>query len=103
MKQKDVAKLLGVCPETLFGWERKRHEPDVQHYPEIMDFLGYCLVRPTDKFGDRVRVIRMHRGLTLKTAAKLMKIDPETLKKVELGYDHISNMRVAHALNSFIA
>ena len=44
MKQKAVAKLLGVCPETLFGWERNKREPDVQYDPGIMNFLAYCPV-----------------------------------------------------------
>ena len=105
MKQKVVAKLLGICPETLFGWERNtdRHEPEVKYYPRIMNFLGYCPARSTSRFGDRVRVTRMHRGLTLKAAARSICIDPETLKKVELGHDPKSNKRVDYAINSFLA
>jgi len=102
MKQKIVAKLLDVCPETLFGWERNKREPDVRYYPGIMNFLGYCPVCPIANFGDRVRVTRVHRGLTLKAAARSMDIDSVTLRKIELGHDPKSNMRVAYALNLFL-
>jgi len=102
VEQKIVARLLGVCPETLLEWEKNRHEPAAEYYPEIMNFLGYCPMRSTANFGDRIRITRIHRGLSLKMAARSIGIDAGTLRRVELGHDPKSNLRVVHALKSFI-
>jgi DNA-binding transcriptional regulator YiaG len=43
LKQKDVAKLLGVCEDAITGWENRRSEPQKKYYSKIISFLGYNL------------------------------------------------------------
>jgi DNA-binding XRE family transcriptional regulator len=40
--QKDVAKIIQVDTKSIVFWENNRHEPNIQHHPKIMEFLGYC-------------------------------------------------------------
>ena len=83
LEQKEAAKRLGVCAESLMGWAKNRHEPDVRHYPRIMEFLGYCPVVPIRTFGDFIQTSRMHLGLSQCAFASLAGLDPSTLANCE--------------------
>ena len=37
--QKDVAKIIGVCEDSITGWENARVKPLVKYYPSISSFL----------------------------------------------------------------
>jgi DNA-binding transcriptional regulator YiaG len=39
--QRDVAQLLGICPETILHWEKGQTCPPVRAYPAMRAFLGY--------------------------------------------------------------
>ena len=41
MFQKDVAKAVGVCTDTVTNWEKNRSDPDLRSVPQVLDFLGY--------------------------------------------------------------
>ena len=83
LEQKDVAKILRVTESTLWNWENNRNEPIVQHYPAIMNFLGYCPYPYPKKWGDRLRLYRIHRGLSYKKLAKMIQVDPGSLQRWE--------------------
>jgi DNA-binding XRE family transcriptional regulator len=40
--KREVAAVLGVCPETITLWEENQTTIEVRYIPRIMDFLGYC-------------------------------------------------------------
>lgn len=40
--QKDVAKIIGVCEDTITYWEMNRTKPYKRFMPSIDTFLGYC-------------------------------------------------------------
>jgi DNA-binding XRE family transcriptional regulator len=42
LKQKDVAKLMGVNSWAIRSWEKKYKGISIKHYPTITNFLGYC-------------------------------------------------------------
>lgn len=41
LSQPEVARILNVCPDTVFHWESNEHEPTVQYASRIIAFLGY--------------------------------------------------------------
>ena len=79
LEQKHVAPLLRVSVFTLLNWELNKREPEIRCYPRIMAFLGYCPVQYPRTFGERVRLLRTHRGLSLSELADILQIDPGTL------------------------
>jgi transcriptional regulator with XRE-family HTH domain len=83
LEQKDVAKILQVTKCTIWNWENNRSEPVVQHYPAIMHFLGYCPYQYPKKWGERLRLHRMHQGLSTKKLARLIKVDPGSIQSWE--------------------
>jgi len=75
LKQKDVAPLLGVSVFSLLNWELNKREPEIRFYPRIMVFLGYCPVHYPKTFGERLRLLRTHRGLSISELATILRID----------------------------
>ncbi len=65
------------------NWEKNYHEPGFEHYPDIMDFLGYCPIQRAEYLGGWVKIHRIHKGLSQKETAKLIGIDSSTLAKYE--------------------
>ncbi|HTE01621.1 MAG TPA: helix-turn-helix domain-containing protein [Mucilaginibacter sp.] len=39
--QKDVAAILGVCEDSITGWENERSRPQSRYYSVIIEFLQY--------------------------------------------------------------
>ena len=85
MFQKDVAKLVGVCTDTVTNWEKNRSNPDLRALPGVVEFLGYD-PRPADQFvANQLTHARQARGLTQRELAQILRVDPSTLSKWELG------------------
>ena len=83
--QKDVAKLVGVCTDTVTNWEKNRSNPDLRALPGVVEFLGYD-PRPADQFvANQLTHARQARGLTQRELAQILRVDPSTLSKWELG------------------
>lgn len=83
LTQKETAKLIKVDKCTVWNWENNQSEPFIQHYPAIMDFLGYCpYVRPTT-WGERLHLYRIHKGLTCRELAKIIPADPTSIRRWE--------------------
>jgi transcriptional regulator with XRE-family HTH domain len=86
LRQKDVAREVGVSQKTYEYWEGGRTvEPDIRHYPAIIRFLGYDPAQPdpTLYIGERLRAVRRARGLSRKKLAKQLGVDESTLWKWE--------------------
>ena len=83
--QKEVAKLVNVCTDTVTNWEKNRSNPDLRTVPKVLDFLGYD-PRPSDLSvaGELTRA-RQARGLSQRELARILRVDPSTLSKWELG------------------
>lgn len=74
-----MASQIGVSTATLLNWELNKREPEIRSYPRIMEFLGYCPVRYPRTFGERLWLLRTHRGLSLSELANILRVDPGTL------------------------
>jgi transcriptional regulator with XRE-family HTH domain len=82
--QKDVAKKLGVCEQSICNWEKNLAKPAIKYIPKIIKFLGYV---PFDisniSFGEKIILYRKLHGLSQKMFACQLGIDPCTLRKRE--------------------
>jgi DNA-binding transcriptional regulator YiaG len=83
--QKDVASRISVDAETVYRWESNESLPSVTHLPRIIRFLGYDPLPAPRTFTEQVRDIRKHLGLSQVGMARLLGIDPTTLRKWEQG------------------
>ena len=85
LTQGNAVAFLSVSVETLHNWETAKTAPAVKHWPAIMEFLGYCPYQRPRSLGDRLRLHRMHRGLTFEELAEMLGIDPGSIACWEAG------------------
>ena len=85
LTQGNAVAFLSVSVETLHNWEAGKTTPAVKHLPAIMEFLGYCPYQHVRSLGDRLRLHRMHRGLSVKAIAKMLGVDPGSISSWENG------------------
>ncbi len=85
LTQSNAVAFLSVSEETLHNWETGKTTPAVKYWPAIMEFLGYCPYQRARSLGDRLRLHRMHRGLTLGELAKILGVDPGSIVCWEIG------------------
>jgi transcriptional regulator with XRE-family HTH domain len=83
MRQRDVARQIGVNKDTIHNWETNRTEPEVRLIPHIIDFLEYVPYDPTWSFGERLRAVRLALGLSQEQLAKRAGLDESTVSKWE--------------------
>jgi transcriptional regulator with XRE-family HTH domain len=79
LRQADVALRLGVDLFTLINWEKNKTEPVVRHWPAIVSFLRYCPYQQVETFGDKLRLYRIHQGLSHKAIAEVLGVDPGSI------------------------
>ncbi|BAS68396.1 helix-turn-helix domain-containing protein [Bathymodiolus septemdierum thioautotrophic gill symbiont] len=90
---KETASKIGVNQWTLMNWEKHRTKNiPAKYYPKIMEYLTYCPliqdaeIKNTPKtLGQKIKLHRLHQGLNQKKFAKLLKVDPTTVKFWESG------------------
>lgn len=62
---RDIVEIIGVTESTICNWEHGR-EPEIRHYPKIIEFLGYVPFYIPD--GDdpirKLKKFRMLNGLS---------------------------------------
>ncbi len=85
LDQTEAATQLGVGPVTVLNWEKHHTVPHVRAYPAIMDFLGYCPIQYPKSVGERIRLHRIHRGLTILDLANILGADVSTVGNWERG------------------
>lgn len=78
--QKDAAKLIGVCEDSITGWETNRNEPTVIHYPNIIQFLGYVPFEiDTSTLGGQIKLYRYLYGLSQEELALKLEVNESTV------------------------
>lgn len=83
--QKHVAAQLSVTEESITNWENNNTQPQLQHYPAIIAYLGYDpFVMVAETFGQQVRQYRRAYGLSLKNMGALLGVDGSTV----WGWEH---------------
>jgi transcriptional regulator with XRE-family HTH domain len=85
LRQKDVARQIGVNKDTIHNWETNRTAPEVRLIPHIIDFLGYVPYDPTWSFGHWLRAVRSALGLSQEQLARRAGLDESTVAKWEKG------------------
>ena len=70
---------------TVFNWERNKARPQIHYLPRILKFLGYNPSPLPKSLRDRLLRERKTLGLTQKTFAKRLGVDPTTLARWEKG------------------
>jgi len=84
MLQADLAKLIGVCEDTITGWENGRSFPQIQFYPKLIQFFKYNPFPIDDTtFGGRITKFRIERGIGQRQFAKQLEINETTLRAWE--------------------
>ncbi len=68
-----------IDPSSILNWEKGKTEPGIRFYPAIMQFLGYCPGHYPKTIGDRIRLHRIHRGLSISELATILGVDPGTV------------------------
>ncbi len=82
--QKDLAARFGVCEDTITGWENNRCAPRIQHYPKLIEFLGYNpFPQDENTLGGRIQKYRSERGISQKKFAQMMQVDKSTVRSWE--------------------
>jgi len=85
LRQRDVAREIGVNAETVGHWELGRSYPPVRLIPRIHAFLGFCPYDPDWTFGGRLRAAREAQGLSRRRVAALVGLDEGTVARLEQG------------------
>jgi DNA-binding XRE family transcriptional regulator len=82
--QTDIAKLLGVCEDSIVGWEIRGTAPSIRLMPPIIKMLGYLpLEIDVSTLGGRIVYFRYMHGMTAKRFGCLVGADPTTVRAWE--------------------
>jgi transcriptional regulator with XRE-family HTH domain len=85
LKQKEVARMLGVDEMTVNNWETNRRKPVVRFMPRIMEFLGYTPYMGPMSFAARLRMHRLEVGLSQRKLAMKLGVDESSVRNWEIG------------------
>ncbi len=100
LHQKDIAAEMGVHPLTISNWEKGATGPELQFMPSIIRFLDYNpFPTPLDEpLTARLKEHRLQHGLSQKDVAELIKVDPSSIGKWELGKTNPSKVSIKKIL-----
>jgi len=91
--QKDVAKIIGVCEDSITGWENNRGKPYIRHYPKIIQFLDYFPFEvSTSTLAGRIKKYRFENGLSQEDLAKELNVNESTVHHYEKGIYKPTNL-----------
>lgn len=78
--QKHVANLIGVCEDSITGWENNRNDPSIVYYPKIIQFLGYVPFEvDTATLGGQIKLYRYMHGLSQEELALKLEVNESTI------------------------
>lgn len=78
--QKDVAEIIDVSEDCITNWENNRSEPQIRHYPKIIEFLGYNPFPIEEStLGGKIKKYRIENGLSHKNLGMLVGVDSSTI------------------------
>lgn len=80
---KQAAEQIGVDSTTLTNWTKGRTQPDLRCLPLVIRWLGYDPRSEAKTVGEALIRHRKGGGVSQKTLAKLLTVDPSTLAKWE--------------------
>ena len=101
--QADVAKRLGVCEDTIVGWEIRNIKPTVRQMPGIVELIGYLPIEiDTSTFGGRIAIYRYKHGITPKELGLLVSADASTVRAWEAGKNTPHKNRIRHIEESLL-
>jgi len=84
--QSDVARIFKVSPDCITNWENNRSIPQINYYPRIIDFLGYCPFEFDETtLSGRLKAYRWRNGLSYKRLGKILDVDGSTVCAWENG------------------
>ena len=90
LRQRTLAKQLGVRMETVANWELGKAKPLVRHMAGLIQFLGYDPVRVKDSLPGRLQAARRRLGLTQAEVAARLGLDEGTVLDLERGRRKVS-------------
>lgn len=100
--QQDVAKSIGVSEDTITGWENNRSQPQIQHYPAIIAFLGYYpFEHETESFAGKIKQLRYSKGYSYKQLGTLLGVNATTVRGWEQA-KNIPTKRHRHTVDTLI-
>ena len=78
--QRQVAEILDVTEESITNWENNNTVPQIQHFPRIIQFLGYYpFNHETESMGGKVRMLRHCLGLSYEAAGEVFAVHASTI------------------------
>ncbi|PKN52828.1 MAG: transcriptional regulator [Deltaproteobacteria bacterium HGW-Deltaproteobacteria-13] len=80
--QREVGRQFGVEKDTITNWEINRTFPSLSHIPKIIKFIGYI---PWEVSAQNIKLCRKTMGISQKSLAKQIGVDPSTLSRWEKG------------------
>lgn len=84
--QRDVAKILGVCEDSVVGWEIRGISPAIRYIPAITQMLGYLPIEVnTSTIAGKITHYRYSRGITQGELAKELGVNESTVFHYEKG------------------
>jgi len=99
--QRDVAKILKVSEDCITNWENNRGTPQINHFPKIIEFLGYIpLEIDTSTLVGKLNACRYRSGFSQGELAKAAKVDAGTMGMV-LNEGYIPTGRIFAKLEHF--
>jgi transcriptional regulator with XRE-family HTH domain len=103
MLQKEVAAKLQTTVCTYCGWERNQRNPSFRYMPKIVNFLGYIpFDTEFENLGQKICAYRQLMGLRQKDLARLLDVDPCTIRSWEKGR-HRLQRSLLKELDAFFA
>jgi DNA-binding transcriptional regulator YiaG len=76
---------IGVDTTTIHNWEGNKSVPAIRYIPAILRFLGYSPFPSAERFPERLATVRKMLGLSQRTLAESLGVDPGTLQGWEAG------------------
>ncbi|MEQ1903124.1 MAG: recombinase family protein [Pirellulaceae bacterium] len=99
--QREVAVTIGIGHETYITWEKRGRSPEIWHWPQIINFLGYDPHSHPETLPTKIAAYRRRTGLTHRRLAELIGVHECTLQSWERGRH--PPLRSGRALKSLMA
>ncbi len=85
LNKRQAADRLGVTGATIRNWEVGRTRPSTEYFPAIAELLGYVPLPNPETIPERLRAWRIARGLSIRAAARSLRVDAGTWQGWEKG------------------
>jgi DNA-binding XRE family transcriptional regulator len=78
--QNDVASIIKVTEDCITLWEKNHSVPQINYFPRIINFLGYCpLEFDETTLSGRLKAYRWRNGFSNKKLGRLLKVNGSTI------------------------